>query len=66
MGKSRRFTSEEIAVLTKASLEICEALRIAPDSRQALDVRQQLFRDCTGQEPVDAIVERYISTRVRR
>lgn len=65
MSKGKSFTTEELAALTRASLEICQALLIEPDSKQALEVRQELFRNCTGQEPIDAIVERYISTRVR-
>lgn len=65
MHKSKQFTSDELGVLSKASTQICEAIRINPDSEPALEVRRQLFRDCTGQEPVDAIVERYLSTRVR-
>jgi hypothetical protein len=66
MRKKKSFTPEEIATLKTASLEIFQALLIEPGSRQALGVRQELFRNCTGQEPVDAIVERYISTRVRQ
>ncbi|MGI2033802.1 hypothetical protein ACRQ1B_15530 [Rhizobium panacihumi] len=65
MHKSKQFTSDELGVLSKASIQICEALLIEPNSEQALEVRRHLFRDCSGQEPVDAIVERYLSTRVR-
>lgn len=65
MHKSKQFTSDELGVLSKASIQIYEALLIEPNSEQALEVRRQLFRDCSGQEPVDAIVERYLSTRVR-
>ncbi len=65
MQKSKQFTSDELGVLSKASVEICEALLIEPNSEKALDIRRALFRDCTGQEPVDAIVERYLATRVR-
>lgn len=65
MHQGKQFTCEELGVLSRASIEICEALRIEPDSEQALAVRRKLFEDCTGQEPVDAIVERYLSTRIR-
>ncbi len=65
MSKDKSFTAEELIALKMASLQICQALLIEPDSRQALGVRHELVRTCTGREPVDAIVERYISTRVR-
>jgi hypothetical protein len=65
MYKSKQFTSDELGVLSKASTAICNALLIEANSEQALEVRRQLFQDCTGQEPVEAIVERYLSTRVR-
>lgn len=65
MSKSKQFTSDELGVLSKASTTICKALLIEANSEQALEVRRHLVQDCTGQEPVEAIVERYLSTRVR-
>lgn len=65
MLKSKQFTSDELSVLSKASIQICQCLYIEPSSEKALEVRRQLFHNCTGQEPIDAIVERHLSTRVR-
>lgn len=65
MHKSKQFTSDELGLLSKASVQICEALNIEPDGEKALEVRRQLFSDCSGREPVDAIVERYLSSRIR-
>lgn len=65
MSKSKSFTADELVALKIASLQICQALLIEPGGRRALDMRRELYRTCTGREPVDAIVERYISTKVR-
>lgn len=65
MHKSKKFTSDELCVLSKASIQKCEALYIEPNSEQAPEVRRHLFRGCTVQEPVNAIVERYLWTRSR-